>query len=407
MWLRMGSFGPVRVRPPNGDDHRSAALPARREPVQPARSHRPRLHRHAGKRVRPHHRRRQAQRFLGRRSGRRRVRAVHPALPHQLQPLELAAVSLRRIVRHDALVGARERTCKTKASRSTASCCSRRSSIEHRLQRRRADRRRRLGLRPLSADRSRDGVVSSRRSARRPLERAARRGRRISRSANTSTRSVRARSSRPTVTTTSSQSCIGTPGSPSNTSATRTCAFRTTGSKTSCLRQRGMTVGRIDARFQTYVLDRPEVSPDWDATDAAIDSAFVSTAQLLSAAGAQVQHAAALPRRDLRSRSTPTASRGISSTAATRRSQRHARPRAGDDVQPAAEDLLGQRILRFRDAVLRDGLRAHHLYLAPALQRNITYGFYQSGHMVYLHPAALAQFHDDLERWYARCSPML
>ena len=43
----------------------------------------------------------------------------------------------------------------------------------------------------------------------------------------------------------------------------------------------------------------------------------------------------------------------------------------------------------------------NHLYLAPALQRNITYGFYESGHMVYLHPASLAQFHADLERWYA------
>ena len=43
-----------------------------------------------------------------------------------------------------------------------------------------------------------------------------------------------------------------------------------------------------------------------------------------------------------------------------------------------------------------------HLYLDPALQKNITYGYYQSGHMVYLHPGALARFHDDLERWYAR-----
>ena len=34
--------------------------------------------------------------------------------------------------------------------------------LRHRLQRRRADRRRRLGLRALSADRSRDGVVPSR-----------------------------------------------------------------------------------------------------------------------------------------------------------------------------------------------------------------------------------------------------
>jgi carboxypeptidase C (cathepsin A) len=36
------------------------------------------------------------------------------------------------------------------------------------------------------------------------------------------------------------------------------------------------------------------------------------------------------------------------------------------------------------------------------VQRNITYGFYDSGHMVYLHPEALARFRADLERWYAQ-----
>ncbi|HVA34114.1 MAG TPA: peptidase S1, partial [Candidatus Baltobacteraceae bacterium] len=41
-----------------------------------------------------------------------------------------------------------------------------------------------------------------------------------------------------------------------------------------------------------------------------------------------------------------------------------------------------------------------HLNLPPQLRSNVTYGFYDSGHMVYLHPAALAAFHDDLERWY-------
>jgi carboxypeptidase C (cathepsin A) len=42
------------------------------------------------------------------------------------------------------------------------------------------------------------------------------------------------------------------------------------------LRERGIIVGRIDSRFQTYALDRPETEPDWDATDAAIDSAFTT-----------------------------------------------------------------------------------------------------------------------------------
>ena len=42
-----------------------------------------------------------------------------------------------------------------------------------------------------------------------------------------------------------------------------------------------------------------------------------------------------------------------------------------------------------------------HLGILPSLQKNITYGFYQSGHMIYLQPDALTQMHDDLERWYA------
>ena len=41
-----------------------------------------------------------------------------------------------------------------------------------------------------------------------------------------------------------------------------------------------------------------------------------------------------------------------------------------------------------------------HMNLDPSLRGNITYGFYESGHMVYLHEPALAQFRADLERWY-------
>jgi len=41
-----------------------------------------------------------------------------------------------------------------------------------------------------------------------------------------------------------------------------------------------------------------------------------------------------------------------------------------------------------------------HMNLDPSLRANITYGFYESGHMVYLHEPALAQFRADLERWY-------
>ena len=41
-----------------------------------------------------------------------------------------------------------------------------------------------------------------------------------------------------------------------------------------------------------------------------------------------------------------------------------------------------------------------HMDIPPGLQRNITYGFYPSGHMVYLNPVARVDFKAALNRWY-------
>ncbi len=41
-----------------------------------------------------------------------------------------------------------------------------------------------------------------------------------------------------------------------------------------------------------------------------------------------------------------------------------------------------------------------HMGLPAALRKNITYGYYESGHMIYLHLAALAAYRADLARFY-------
>jgi carboxypeptidase C (cathepsin A) len=41
-----------------------------------------------------------------------------------------------------------------------------------------------------------------------------------------------------------------------------------------------------------------------------------------------------------------------------------------------------------------------HMGLDPSLARNITYGYYQSGHMIYVHTEALAQLKRDLAAFY-------
>ncbi len=41
-----------------------------------------------------------------------------------------------------------------------------------------------------------------------------------------------------------------------------------------------------------------------------------------------------------------------------------------------------------------------HLTLAPELRRNISFKYYQSGHMIYLNPVELEHLHTDLAAWY-------
>lgn len=42
----------------------------------------------------------------------------------------------------------------------------------------------------------------------------------------------------------------------------------------------------------------------------------------------------------------------------------------------------------------------NHMLLSEPLQRNISMKYYESGHMIYLNPDALAKLHDDLSAWY-------
>ncbi len=168
------------------------------------------------------------------------------------------------------------------------------------------------------------------------------------------------------------------------------------------LRGRGVTVGRIDSRFETYVLDKPEVSPDWDALDAAIDSAFVSESNRYL-------------REDLRY-NTPLLYRSdiyglIYADGETWDFKHGANVQSLNVTPDLAQAMTYDRRLQvfsangyfdFATPFFATEYALNHLYLAPALQRNITYGFYDSGHMVYLHVPALARFHADLERWYAR-----
>lgn len=162
-------------------------------------------------------------------------------------------------------------------------------------------------------------------------------------------------------------------------------------------RQRGITVGRIDSRFSTYVLDKPEVSPDWDALDAAIDSAFVSTAN-------------SYLRDDLKY-DTPLMYRyeiyDLIYADGNTWDFTH-----GQDAQTfnVAPDLAQTMTYNPRMKVFSANgyfdlatpffnteYDLDHMDLPPDLRGNVQFGYYPSGHMIYLNVDALHQLHDDLE----------
>lgn len=164
---------------------------------------------------------------------------------------------------------------------------------------------------------------------------------------------------------------------------------------TELLRDSGKTVGRLDSRYTSYSLDRIADRPAFDATDSAVDAAFVGAGNYYLR---QILHY-----------DTPLEYVPITGTIFGQWEWKH----NGNIPVNTAQDLANAMTFNPRMRVFVAGgyydfatpyyaamYTMNHLNLAPELQGNITYGFYESGHMVYLHPSSLQQFHDDLERWY-------
>jgi carboxypeptidase C (cathepsin A) len=165
---------------------------------------------------------------------------------------------------------------------------------------------------------------------------------------------------------------------------------------TELFRDSGVVLGRYDARYTSYNLDRLADRADFDPVDSAIDDAFVATGNIYV--------------RQVLGYRTSLVYRPITSLGA----QWDWKHNGGLPLN-TAQDLATAMVFNPNLAVFSANgyydfatpfwatvYSLNHLTIPPQLQQNISYGFYESGHMVYLHPEALARFHDDLEAWYAR-----
>jgi carboxypeptidase C (cathepsin A) len=163
-------------------------------------------------------------------------------------------------------------------------------------------------------------------------------------------------------------------------------------------RNQGKTQGAYDGRYWLYTIDPESPNPNLEATDASIDAAYVASQNaymhdelkyetpLLYLTGAYATIQASGPWDFKHRGELPLNTAG--------------------DLQEALTYNPNLRIFSangYYDSVtpwLATIYTLGHLGLEPPLQGHISYGFYPSGHMIYLNPVALAAFHDDLERWY-------
>ena len=164
------------------------------------------------------------------------------------------------------------------------------------------------------------------------------------------------------------------------------------------LRNEATIMGRYDSRFMTYDLDNAADRPAWDPSDVGISGAIVGTFN-------QYIRGTLHYNSDLRYR--PTAYGG---ELGAPWDMHHRGDNPPANVAPDLAQAMAQnphlRVFSangrydFATPYFATVYTLTHLGIPPALQKNIRYGFYESGHMVYLNPAAIGKFKNDLAHWY-------
>jgi carboxypeptidase C (cathepsin A) len=166
------------------------------------------------------------------------------------------------------------------------------------------------------------------------------------------------------------------------------------------LRGQGVVVGRLDSRYTTYGLhEASNEGPPWDPTDSSIDAPYTTAVNQYIREDLQYN-----PPIEYRPNIYGIIYANGSSWDFThnRRSPTNVAPDLADAMtqNPDLRVFSANGYYDFATPFFATVYTLQHLEIAPALQTNITYGFYQSGHMIYLDDSALAQYKADLGKWY-------
>jgi len=164
------------------------------------------------------------------------------------------------------------------------------------------------------------------------------------------------------------------------------------------LRDQATILGRYDSRFMTFDIDGLSERGSWDPSDVGIAGAFVGSFNRYI-------------RETLKYRTylqyRPTA---YGEQLGARWDMHHAGNDPPANVAPDLAQAMSQnphlRVFSangrydFATPYYATVYTLDHLNLAPPLRSHIRYGFYHSGHMVYLNPTELVHFKADMAKWY-------
>ena len=164
-------------------------------------------------------------------------------------------------------------------------------------------------------------------------------------------------------------------------------------------REQGQSLGFYDSRYRAFAIDRAQETPQLDATDDAITDAFISMHNAYVTG--TLDYHTDLPY-------LPDAGDAVRAAGGWDFTHNQQLPlnTMGDLSQAMATNPHLQVFSAngYYDLVtpfLATVYELNHLGIPAALRANVTYGFYPSGHMLYLNPNALKVLHANLEKWYS------
>lgn len=166
------------------------------------------------------------------------------------------------------------------------------------------------------------------------------------------------------------------------------------------LRDRGVSTGRLDTRYTLDVSDANASTPDDDPASTAITGAYVASFQdyLVNKLGYKTDLPYKLSARD------KSFDWDWSHRAPGERGKQN-NPNTAVDLAATMRTNTAMKVLflnGYYDAATpfySTEFDAAHMLLPPALQQNISFTYYDAGHMIYLNPRALTRMHDDVAAW--------